>query len=95
MVRKATFTLDDQTLEKLRITSERLRKPKSEVVREAIAEYHERAGRLSESERRALLQAMDRLLPQIPTRANKAVDRELDEVRNARRQGERSPRGSR
>ncbi|MGH9458519.1 MAG: ribbon-helix-helix protein, CopG family, partial [Thermoanaerobaculia bacterium] len=49
MARKVTFTLDDATLERLATTAERLRKPKSAVVREAIADYHERAGRLGEA----------------------------------------------
>ena len=51
---KLTFSLDDQTVRLLRATAERLRKPQSMVVREAVAEYGARAGRLTESERRRI-----------------------------------------
>ena len=89
MAQKATFTLDELTLDRLRITSERLQKPKSEIVREAIAEYYERAGRLSDTERRKLLRAFDTLVPAIPGRPAAQVDRELRDIRDARRDGGR------
>ena len=46
MATKVTFTLDDQTIRRLESAAERLRKPKSEIVREAIGEYRESIGRL-------------------------------------------------
>jgi len=82
---KVTFTLDAETVSRLRVTAERLALPKSAVVREAIRDFSDRAGRLSERERRRLLQAFDRLVPAIPRRPLREVDRELAEVRNARR----------
>jgi len=90
MVRKVTFTLDDETIHRLQNASERLRKPKSEVVREAIADYHARVGRLSEGERRRMLKIVDELLPQIPKRKLEQVEREIAAVRAARRAGGRS-----
>jgi len=48
---KVTFTLDRETVGRLRQASERLSKPKSAVVREAIHDFSERVGRLSERER--------------------------------------------
>ena len=63
---KVTFTLDGDTIARLRATSERLAIPKSEVVREAIRDFSDRAGRLSERERRRLLEAFDRLVPGFP-----------------------------
>lgn len=94
MVRKVTFTLDDETIHRLQNASERLRKPKSEVVREAIADYHARVGRLSDEERRRMLKIVDELLPQIPKRKVEQVEREIAAVRAARRAGGRSPRRS-
>ena len=44
---KVTFTLDQATLARLQETAARLAKPKSEVVREAILEFHDRIVRLS------------------------------------------------
>jgi hypothetical protein len=93
MAKKVTFTLDETTIDRLQVTAERLGRSKSQVVREAIAEYHERSGRLSERERRRLLTAFDRLLPEIPRRSPDEVDRELEQVRLARRRGERGGRG--
>jgi hypothetical protein len=86
---KVTFTLDDETVAKLRQSAARLEKPQSEVVREAIAEYAERVGRLSERERRHLVGVFDRFMQPVPQRPAAAVDAELKEVRAARRAGGR------
>jgi hypothetical protein len=86
---KVTFTLDNDTIARLRATAERLAIPKSEVVREAIRDFGDRAGRLSERERRRLLEAFDRLVPAIPVRPLRDVERELLELRRARRAGGR------
>ena len=87
---KATFTLDDATVRELRRAAERLRVPQSQVVREAVAEYAARIGRLSESERVAMLKTFDRLLPAIPPRPASEVDAELRALRAARRRGRRA-----
>ena len=92
---KVTFTLDDDTIARLRATAERLAKPKSQVVREAIRDFSDRSGRLSERERRRLLETFDRLVPAIPARPVRDVERELAELRRARRAaGRRSARGA-
>lgn len=87
--RKVTFTLDAATLSRLRRTAERLSKPQSEVVREAIRDYSERIGRLSEAERLALLERFDELVPRIPSRPLREVDEEIRNIREARRTGGR------
>ncbi len=87
MVKKVTFTLDDETIQRLQTAAEGLGKPKSEVVREAIADYHERLGRLSEAEKRRMLRVVDEMLPLIPRRPAAGVDREIEQVRAARRSG--------
>ena len=86
---KVTFTLDDATVARLRQAAERLAKPQSQVVREAVADYALRTGRLSELERLRLLAEFDALVPRIPSRPVKEVDRELAAVRAARRRGGR------
>lgn len=86
---KVTFTLDDETVATLRKAAQRLGKPQSFVVREAIREYGARAGRLSEDERRRMLRSIDAVLAQPPTRRGAAVDRELRAIRRARRSGGR------
>jgi predicted transcriptional regulator len=86
---KATFTLDDDTVLLLRTTAQRLAKPQSAVVRDAIREYGARAGRLSEDERRRMLRSIDAFLAQPADRTRAAVDRELRDLRLARRRGGR------
>ena len=86
---KVTFTLDAPTIRRLERTANRLGRPKSQVVREAIHEYSERVGRLSERERLRMLQAFDELVPAIPPRPQEEIDRELKAIREARRRGGR------
>ncbi len=86
---KVTFTLDASTVSRLQEASARLAKPKSEIVREAILEFYERIGRLSERERVGMLRAFDELVPKIPSRSAKDVDNELSAIRKARKMGGR------
>ena len=91
---KVTFTLDEETVSRLRTTANRLHKPQSQVVREAIAEYGTRAGRLAEAERQGMLRVFDRLVGVIPARPAVEVDAELETLRDSRRRGGRA-RGKR
>ncbi len=86
---KMTFSLDEATAARLGETAESLHRPKSMIVREAILEYAERVGRLSETERLRLLALFDEVVPAIPDRTQRAVNSELSEVRRARRDGGR------
>jgi len=87
--RKVTFSLDDETVGRLRTAAERMGLPYSQVVREAIADYGARIGRLSDAERAAMLRTFDRLLPAVPGKPAAAVDAELRAIRAARRRGGR------
>lgn len=93
MARKVTFTLDEETIERLQSASDQLRKPKSEVVREAIGAYHERVGRLSDTEKQRLLRVIRDLAPKIPQRPLSEVTKEIEDVRAARRTGGREGMG--
>ena len=86
---KVTFTLDPPTVARLEDAAARLAMPKSEVVREAILEFHERIGRLSERERVRLLRTFDELIPRIPRGDTRQVDRELRALRRSRHAGGR------
>jgi predicted transcriptional regulator len=88
---EVTFTLDDVTVSRLRDAAERLSKSKGEIVREALHDYCDRIGRLSQRERVAMLRAFDELLPKIPRRSAASVDAEFAGLRPARRTGGRSP----
>ena len=90
--RKVTFTLDEQTIRRLQSAAERTKKPKSEVVREAIADYHERIGKLSEAERLRLLKIMEEIMASPPSRSQGEVEREIAEIRELRRRGGRRHR---
>jgi predicted transcriptional regulator len=86
---KLTFSLDAATVSRLRTAAERLRMPQSQVVREAVAEYSSRIGRLSEAERAAMLRTFDRLVPALPSRPVAQVEAELRALRAARRRAGR------
>src|SRR5258708_25202442 len=81
---KVTFTLDEETVHRIDDAAESLAKPKSQIVREAVADYHSRIGRLSESERQRLLKVFDSLVPRIPVRPQREGENELREIRRAR-----------
>ncbi|HLH31005.1 MAG TPA: ribbon-helix-helix protein, CopG family [Terriglobia bacterium] len=87
-----TFTFDEETVEALRRTASRLKKPQSVVVREAIQDYSARTGRLSEIERRHLLKVFDRMVARIPARSQSEADAEIAEIRAARKTGGRRTR---
>jgi len=86
---KVTFTLDEETVHRIDDAAERLAKPKSQIVREAVADYHSRIGRMSESERQRMLKVYDTLVPLIPARPQREVEEELREIRRARQIGGR------
>jgi hypothetical protein len=87
---KMTFSLDEATARRLDEAAERTRKPKSAVVREAILDYADRVGRLTEAERIRLLGIFDELVPAIPAKSAAAVDAELRTLRDTRRRGGRT-----
>jgi predicted transcriptional regulator len=93
---KVTFTLDAETVERLRRTAVRLAKPQSYVVREAIKDYEVRSTKLTDEERDRLLAIVDRIVQEPPARTPAEVDTELQEIRAARRRwSRRQPRGRR
>ena len=89
---KMTFTFDEATVEMLRRTSARLKKPNSVVVREAIQDYAGRADRLSDEERRHMVRVLDRITARPVIRTAAAVDKEIKGVRAARKSGGRRTR---
>ena len=82
---KLTFSLDDETVETLRRTAERTRKPQSLVVREAIAQYAAQEHTTSLSERERLLEVVRQLHTTRSRTSAADVDRELGEIRRSRR----------
>lgn len=92
---KVTFTLDEDTVARLRRTAARLARPQSHVVREAVREYEARSTRLSDEERARLLAVVDRMVGEPPTRAASEVDGELRALRASRRTAGRRRSGHR
>ena len=86
---KVTYSLDDVTVRRVRRTAERLGKPQSHVVREAVAEYDARTDRLSEAERLRMLDVLDRWRKEAITRPRESVEAELREIRSSRREASR------
>lgn len=89
---KFTFVFDDETTRTLRATAARLGKSQSLVVREAVAEYGARAGRLTDAERRRMLGTIDGLMRRAPVRSRQATAAEIQALRRARHQGGRKRR---
>ncbi|MCJ7630715.1 MAG: ribbon-helix-helix domain-containing protein [Longimicrobiales bacterium] len=87
---KFTFTLDDETVGALERAAACLGRPKSQVVREAIRQYGEQLDRLPDEERDRMLELFDEVTSGLPERSRSDVERELAEVRRARRSGGRS-----
>ena len=86
---KVTFTLDEATVAELNAAAVRRSIPKSQAVREAIHDYHAKSGRMSDSERERKLEVMRRIMASPSTRTQAEVDREIAEIRRARRSGGR------
>jgi metal-responsive CopG/Arc/MetJ family transcriptional regulator len=89
MAIKVTFTLDETTIGRLNETARRLAKPKSEVVREAIRDYHSRSDRLSDAERKRMLRVLDQMMRRPSTRSQGDTRREIAQIRAARKSGGR------
>jgi predicted transcriptional regulator len=87
---KVTFTLDVETVARLRAISLRTSKPQSLVVREAVKDYEARATMLSDEERAHALAIVDRMTHEPPTRTATEVDAELGAIRTSRRRWSRS-----
>jgi predicted transcriptional regulator len=86
---RVTFSLDERTVSEIRRAAARLRRPQSQIVREAVADFAARTDRLSERERRDTLAAIERLRQTRPSRPAAAVDEELRALRVSRRGGGR------
>ena len=91
---KVTFTLDKETIAALKRAADRLSRPKSQVVREAIRFYGEHVDRLSPDERDRMLALFDTVTADLPDRPRSDVEKELEEVRRARRFGGRRSRSA-
>jgi predicted DNA-binding protein len=84
---KMTFTLDEATVQALKRIANRLQKPQSYVLREAISHYEPHAGQLSKAERKRRVELFDRVVGAIPKKPASAVDRELKDLRLSRKKG--------
>ena len=89
---KMTFTVDEETVDILRQTAVRLKKPQSAVFREAIRDFAQRTDRLSDEEREQKLAILRRIMARKSTGAQAEADAEIAEIRAARRTGGRRTR---
>lgn len=83
---KLTFTVDEETVRRLRKLAERSKKPQSLIVREAIARYAIASEdvRIPESERDRQLSIVRALRANGPERTAEQADAELAELRESR-----------
>ena len=80
-----TFTLDDDTVAKLRRAAARFDKPQSWVVREAVADYAAKSDMLTPEEKARMLEALERFKRTPVTGTSADVEREIGEIRASRR----------
>ncbi|HEY8054594.1 MAG TPA: ribbon-helix-helix protein, CopG family [Terriglobales bacterium] len=92
MATKITVTVDDVTVARLNRAAARTGKAKSAVIREAVRDYEARTDRMSTEEQQRMLAVMHRMAGEPPSRPQREVERELAEIRRARRQGGRRHR---
>jgi hypothetical protein len=85
MATKVTYTLDDETVERVRKLAQRQRKPQSQIVREAVAHYAGREQKLTPEEIEQQLTILRELGAKLPDRPREDVERELKALRAARR----------
>jgi|ETN07SMinimDraft_1059922.scaffolds.fasta_scaffold611938_1 predicted transcriptional regulator len=90
-MKKVTYTLDDETVERIERTAARDQRPRSAVVREAVARYAAESGRLSPEDIREQLRIVDAIADMPPTRSARAVDTELRGLEASRRSGWQRP----
>lgn len=95
MMKKMTFTLDDDAVRGIERAADRLSIPKSQVVREAIRLYGQQLGRLTEQERADKLEAFDTVTARLEDRPRAEIAAELDALRDARAGGGRGGSGPR
>lgn len=89
---KVTLSLSPETVELLSDAATRLARPKSQVVRDAIQEFHAGIDRLSSAERVRMLAVLDEFAATPATRSDDDVQRELEEIREARHSDTRQAR---
>jgi predicted transcriptional regulator len=82
---KMTFTLDDDTVAKLKRAATRHNKPQSWVVREAVADYAAKSDMLTPEEKTRMLAALERFKQTPVTGTAADVDREIADIRASRR----------
>jgi metal-responsive CopG/Arc/MetJ family transcriptional regulator len=86
---KMTFTFDEETVHQLELAAARTKKPKSQIVREAIRDYADRTDKLSNAERQRMLNILDKYIETAPRRSRADIEAEIEEIRAARRRGGR------
>jgi hypothetical protein len=89
MTREYTLTLDEETIQQIEAAAEHLGKSNSEVVEEAMADYRRLPDKITEAERQRMLNALDEMMRRPSPKTAEDVQREIEEVRAARRGGGR------
>lgn len=89
---KVTLLLLTETVELLSDAATRTARPKSQVVRDAIQEFRAGIDRLSSAERIGMLAVLDEFAAMPATRSDDDVEREAEQIREARHSDVRQAR---
>ena len=90
-MKKVTYTLDDETVERIQRAAARDQRPRSAIVREAVARYTATSERLSLEDIQEQLRILDAIAETPSTRSARAVDTELRGLKASRRSGWQRP----
>ena len=89
MTREITLTLDDETIQQIERLARLLHKSTGEIVEDAMQRLQPTPRPMSEEERQQRLKALDEMKRRPLPKSAEDVQREIDEVRAARRSGGR------
>jgi hypothetical protein len=89
MARDYTLTLEDETIQHIERLARLLHKSTGEIVESAMEYMHPTPRPMSDEERQRRLKALDEMRKRPSTKSQEEVQREIEEIRAARRGGGR------
>jgi hypothetical protein len=89
MERELTLTLDEETIEQIERLARLLHKSTGKIVEDAMQSLQPTPRPLTEEERQRRLKLLEEMRKRPPTRPQEEVEREIKEIRAARRSGGR------
>ena len=84
---KMTFNFSEETAAHLKEAACRLKKTKTDIVREGIEDVYKKSDKMSDEERQRKIAILKEYAKKLPTRPPGEAAREIEEIRRSRRTG--------